>query len=245
MCDRCELKRTPWRGWHKIPAPRADNAIGEWVDLAHAITEDLSRSPAFPRPVIRRIVEMPRDNANVTEIQMVCHHGTHVDAPRHFIMDGPSFDQIPLERLYGPGVVWQIEKGAYGTINAADLERARPKVQPGDIVLLDTGWAKFVNTAEYENHASLSQDAADWLVEHDVKMLGVDFSTPDLTAHRRTKDYDFPVHNTLLSHGVLIAEHVTNLTSLANSRIEAMFLSVNIAGADGGLTRAVARPVES
>lgn len=42
---------------------------------------------------------------------------------RHFIADGPAFHEIPLERLYGPGVVWRIDAEPYGVIEADTLAR--------------------------------------------------------------------------------------------------------------------------
>ena len=49
----------------------------------------------------------------------------------------------------------------------------------------------------------------------------MDNSSPDHGATTTVpKDYNSPVHNTLLSHGVLIAEHMTNMTVLAGRRIE-------------------------
>jgi kynurenine formamidase len=186
---------------------------------------------------------MPEGNANITEIQMVVHHGTHVDAPRHFMIDGPAFDQIPLDRLYGTAVIWRIEKGPFAPITADDLKTARPKLKRGDMVLLDTGWAQYINTEKYEDHPFLTIDAADWLVSHQVKLLGVDFSTPDLTAHKRPAGFTWPVHQILLSQGVLVAEHLTNLRSLANQRVEAMFLALPIAGSDGAPARVLARPL--
>jgi len=116
-------------------------------------------------------------------------------------------------------------------------------VQAGDIVLLDTGWAQYVNTERYEDHPSLSAAAAQWLVDHRVKMLGVDFSTPDLTIHKRPEDFDWPVHHILLAHGILIAEHVTNLGALSNQRAEILFLALPLAGSDGSPARALARPI--
>jgi kynurenine formamidase len=243
MCDCPEHIRPGWKGWLPLPARNPEQGRGAWTDLTHVITEDLSRSPAFPKPVIRQIVKMPKDNANVTEMQMVCHHGTHVDAPRHFMNDGPAFDEIPLDRLYGPAVVWQIDKGPYALITPEDFEAARPKLQPGDMLLLDTGWAQYINTEKYEDHASLSPKAATWLVKHQVKLLGIDCSTPDLTAHKRPKGFTWPVHEILLSQGVLIAEHLTNLRPLANQRVEAMFLGIPIAGSDGAQARVIARPL--
>ena len=79
-------------------------------------------------------------------------------------------------------------------------------------------------------------------MDHGVKLLGVDFSTPDLTIHKRPIDFDWPVHHILLAHGVLVAEHLTNLRSLANQRAEILFMALPLAGSDGAPARAVARP---
>ncbi|PZQ59681.1 MAG: hypothetical protein DI544_11185 [Sphingomonas taxi] len=168
-------------------------------------------------------------------------HGTHVDAPRHFFLDGPGFDEIPLERLYGPGVVLRIEAEADQPITAETLARFDDQILPGDIVLLDTDWARRVADEAYEDHPYLTADAAEWLLDRGIRMLGVDFSTPDLGARLRPAGFDYPVHKILLGHGILIAEHLANLRPLAGHRIEAMLLGLPVAGSDGGPARAVAR----
>lgn len=243
MCESSPNKSYGWKGWRELPAPRLASASGPWTDLSHRITETLSRIPFFPQPRIRQIMTKPPHNANVTEVHMVVHHGTHLDAPRHFITDGPAMDQVPLDRLVGPGVIWRIETPERGVIDVAELERATPRMQEGDIVLIDTGWWRHVNTDRYEEHSFLSREAAEWLVARGAKIVGVDSSTPDMAAHYRPKEFDFPVHHTLLSNGVLIAEHMTNLSALAGRRVEVMFLALNIAGSDGAPARVVARPL--
>src|SRR5262245_36489830 len=182
MCESVLKKSHGWKGWRGLPAPKVSGALGAFIDLSHRITEELSRIPSFPQPRIRQITTIPQHRANVTEVQMVVHHGTHLDAPRHFIADGPTIDQIPLERLYGPGVIWRIDVADCGLIDVADLELATPRMQEGDIVLLDTGRARYINTEKYMNHASLTAEAADWLVKRGAKIVGVDFATPDLAA---------------------------------------------------------------
>ena len=52
------------------------------------------------------------------------------------------------------------------------------------------------------------------------------------------------MHQILLSQGVLVAEHLTNLRGLANQRVEAMFLAIPIKGSDGAPARALARPIK-
>lgn len=244
MCETVTDKIPGWKGWLDLPAPKISGVAGPWHDLSHRLTEDLSRIPSFPQPHIRQIWKIPEHRANVTEVHMVVHHGTHLDAPRHFIADGPTMDQVPLDRLYGSGVIWHFDTADDGVIDVADLERATPRMRPGDIVLIDSGRARYVNTGRYMRHACLTGEAAAWLVGQGAKIVGVDFATPDLAAARRAPDFAFPVHYTLLSQGVLIAEHVTNLEALAGHRAEIMFLGLNIAGSDGAPVRAVARATD-
>jgi kynurenine formamidase len=233
---------THWHGWSELPTP-AQGGRGAWTELSHQLHADLARIPFFPQPRFERIMSQPQDRLNLTEIQMVCHFGTHVDAPCHFIPDAPAFHEIPLDRLYGSGVVWRLDCDPFGLIEPEMFERATPALQRGDIVLLDTGWADHFGTERYDQNPALSLHAAAWLVAHGVKLIGVDFATPDLAVSRRPTDFNWPVHHILLSHGVLIAEHLTNLHSLAGRRIEAMFLALNIKGADGAPARVVARPL--
>jgi kynurenine formamidase len=227
-----------WQGW---PAASTVGAASGWIDLSHPLRTDLSRIGFFPEARFERIMSLATDRVNVTEMQMVCHFGTHIDAPCHFIADGPAVHELPLERLCGPGVVWSLPCEPYQVIGPERFETARPAPLPGDIVLLDTGWAQCFGSERYDQNPCLSVAAAAWLVAHAVKLIGVDFATPDLAVNRRPPGFDWPVHHVLLSQGVLIAEHLTNLDALAGKRIEVMFLALNIEGADGAPCRVIAR----
>ena len=228
-----------WHGWRELPSPGSG---GAWVELSYRLHAGLFRIPFFPEPRFGRVRSMPADPLNLTEIQMVCHFGTHVDAPNHFIPDGPAFHEIPFERLHGSGVVWRVETKPYGVIEAETLARMTPPLRRGDIVLLDTGWSAYIGTERYAENPALSVAAAHWLVEQGAKLVGVDFPTPDLAVSRRPKGFDWPVHHVLLGHGVLIAENLTNLRPLAGRRVEAMLLALDIEGADGAPARVIARP---
>ena len=79
------------------------------------------------------------------------------------------------------------------------------------------------------------------MIERGVKLLAVDFATPDLAIKRRERDFSGPVHHALLGHGVLICENLTNHDEFVGERAEAMFLPINVVGADGAPARVVAR----
>ena len=49
-------------------------------------------------------------------------------------------------------------------IPAADLENSPEPIQPGDIVVLATGWGAKFELPEYEEHPYVSEEAAQWLV---------------------------------------------------------------------------------
>ncbi len=217
---------------------------GDWVDLTWPLSAEVPRLDSFPPPRIERVSSIPDQPLNITELSMIVHIGTHVDSPRHFFSDGPALEDVPLRRLMGPGVMWRIDKPPEGMIEPEDLERMLPQVEPGDILLIDTGIARHVGTPEYDRHAALSVAAAQWLVEQRIKMLAMDTATPDIPTHKRPPGFNWPVHHTLLQDGVLIAEQVANARTLAASHAEFLFLPLNIVGGDGAPARVLARPIQ-
>ena len=64
------------------------------------ISRELFSTPAYPgdpapyREAIRRM-ELG-DGYNLTAFFSGCHSATHIDAPRHFLRDGKTLDQLPL-----------------------------------------------------------------------------------------------------------------------------------------------------
>lgn len=244
MCDSGNSRGRGWIGWLPMPEAPYTTPQGPWADLSYPLSKSVPRATIFPEPSFRRVKSLPQDPINVTEIQMVVHIGTHVDAPRHFFMDGPAFHEIPLDRLTGPGVVVSIiDKAAGDTIEIADLERSDVEIRPGDIVALHTGWSRYANSHAYHDHPHLSPIAAQWLADRGIKLLACDLPTPDLPIGRRPPHYDWPAHHIFLSRGILVAENVTNLDGFANQRVEFLFLALNIEDSDGAPARVLARPI--
>lgn len=243
MCDAGPALATGWRGWQPLPASEPLCPAGPWVDLSHPLHPGMPRIHFFPPPRFDRILALPRDRLNVTEMQMVVHTGTHVDSPRHFFADAPALEEVPVERLTGPGVVWPVAARAFGTIEPADLAGLDAVLRPGDILGLCAGWSRHAGQERYDQHPCLGVATAEWLVARRVKLVALDVPTPDLAVARRGPGFDYPVHRVLLSRGVLIAEHVTGLGALAGRRVEFVCGALGIVGGDGSPARILARPV--
>lgn len=244
MCDSpAKSGYRGWRGWLPLPETRAESGSGAWIDLTHPFSPEVPRVASFAPPVFTRIAEMPEKPLNVTRMDTIVHMGTHLDAPRHFFLDGPAMESIPLERCMGRGVVVRIEKSPYDVIEVADLERAQPMIEAGDIVAIDTGWSARWGSAAWDQQPCLSVEAACWLVDLRIKMLAVDTPTPDLPLDRRAPDFTWPVHRTLLAHGILIAEQLAHLEKLSGQRVEFVFGPLPITGSDGSPARVIARRI--
>ncbi len=79
--------------------------------------------PAPERTWLKRVGE--GDPCNLSALSLCSHNGTHVDAPRHFLEEGRSLDQMGLEPFVGPCWVARCH-GEIGAEDAAEiLEKAR------------------------------------------------------------------------------------------------------------------------
>ena len=153
-------------------------------------------------------------------------------------------ENVPLERLIGRGVVARIDKPPFGAVEPGDLAKIEPAIEPGDIVAIDFGWSETWSTPRWDEHPYVSTEAAQWLVERCDQLLAVDTQTPDLPRQRRPSGFAWPVHSTLLSRGILVAEQrARDLRRLAGRRAEFFFGVMPIVGSDGAPGRVLARPV--
>lgn len=208
------------------------------IDLSRTIYGGMPRIPVLPEVEFDPVHRIDKGNPlNTSVLRIATHAGTHVDAPWHFVPNGKTIDQIPLEDLFGAGVVVSVSRGAGEEITVADLQKA--DVREGDIVLIHTGWGDKFETHEYHDHPYLSDDAARWLVGRKVKMMGLDAITPDMPTGRRPQGFTYPVHHILLENGVLIIENLANLDQVAGRRVHVYAFPLKIRGSDAGQARVV------
>jgi kynurenine formamidase len=213
----------------------------EMVDLSRVIYDGMPKIPVLPDVHVQKFFSLEKGHAlNVTEISLPCHAGTHVDAPGHIVPNGKMIEELPLDAFVGPGAVVSVKKRGGEEVTAADLEGSGVAVNRGDILMLHTGWDEKFESSDYNLHPYLSVDAAEWMVRRGVKLFGIDCITVDLPTPLRPKGFDFPVHRTLLGNGVLIAENVANLGSIAGKKTRILALPLRIKGGDAGHARIVA-----
>lgn len=212
------------------------------IDLTQPYRDGMFSQRLFPPVCVRRCVSIDEKGLNVTALDVCVHHGTHIDAPLHFVAGGRSVADLDLSEVSGPAVGLQVRTGGGGAVTAVDLERQEQEVLPGDIVVLDTGWGRHFHEdhERYQVHPYLDETAAEWLTDRRVKMICVDTPTPDLPEPLRGSTFDWPVHHQLLERGTLIAEHLNRLELVAGRRFRLFAFPLPIETADGSPARIVA-----
>lgn len=170
-------------------------------------------------------------SANVTEVMLGSHTGTHCDAPRHFADDGAPVDELPLDVLIGRARLIQLESSVRA-IGESDL---RPFELLGTRrLLLRTANSESALDAPFRNdYTYLAPDGAEYLVRQGVALVGIDSLSIEQfhSGHHRT-------HLTLLGAGVVIVEGLA-LAGVPAGPYQLICLPLRLAGLDGAPARAV------
>ncbi|WP_028984483.1 cyclase family protein [Sporichthya polymorpha] len=203
-------------------------------------------------------------------ITLPTHGVTHLDALAHIWKDGLMYNGHPSTEVssrgarrlgihtVGPiltrgvfvdlvpaGRSWLDPGEAVGVADLrAKLDAADVTLEPGDALLVRTGWTQAWIAGENDPHRwpGLHADCADWLAEQDLALVGADnigveaFPSSD-------PDCQVPLHLALLrGHGVIFCE-LLDLAALAETgRSTFLFIAspLNLVGAVGGPVAPVA-----
>ncbi|HEU4680163.1 MAG TPA: cyclase family protein [Gemmatimonadales bacterium] len=186
------------------------------VDLSHTIEHGMTTYPGLPGPLICDYLSREASRAHyapgvefqIGKIEMVANTGTYLDSPFHRYAEGKDLAQLALESLADlDAVVVRVLHAdgraiAQSAFQDLDLE--------GKAVLVQTGWDVHWRTERYlSGHPFLTGDAAEYLVNKGVALVGIDSLNIDDTLNPAR-----PVHSILLGAEVPIVEHLCNLSRL-------------------------------
>ncbi len=225
------------------------------IDLSITLYHDMPIWPTQPNFIYEQTRNAARDGHTMHIIhQMTTHTGTHIDTPLHFIEEGASVDQIPIEHFAGEGVVIDLShKKPRSEITIQDLEKYGNKIKTNDVLMLHTGWDKKIgfNSEYLFEWPYLTAESSKYLVEKQIKALGIDTMSvgrweEDLPAHPpvASKGSIAETHRILLGAGIILIETIRNLDQVLQGaetrRAYFIYAPITIRGAEAGPCRAVA-----
>jgi kynurenine formamidase len=226
---------------HKRQPLRASGS-SHFVDLSHTITDGLVTYKGLPAPVIcdylsrekSREIYAPGTEFQIGKIEMVANTGTYVDCPFHRYEHGKDLSQVMIDSFADlDGMVIRADHRKSPAVDATFFKAREIR---GRAILVHTGWDIHWNTPEYfENHAHLTEDAAVYLRDCGVKLVGIDSLNID-----SIQGGSRPVHSTLLAADILIVEHLCNLGDLPDEGFTFTALPPKFAGVGTFPVRAMA-----
>jgi arylformamidase len=170
------------------------------------------------------------DRANVSELSMTSHTGTHVDSPSHFIEGGLTIDEVSFQSIVGLARVFEVDVPE--KIDAAELEPL--DIQKGEITLFKTRNSTLWKIRDFsKNYIFLTKEAARYLAEKEVRAVGVDYIIPETL-----DDLERPVHHILLGKSIILIEGL-DLDSVSPGQYPLICLPLKIARGDAAPARAI------
>jgi len=209
----------------------------QWIDISVPLKNGMVTWPGDPELTIERTSNIEKgDKVNLSHLSLGSHTGTHMDAPLHFLQDGEGLDKIPLTTLIGPARVIAIQD----PVSVKPNELIPHQVERGERILFkthnsDQNWA---TRPFLENFVFLSTEAAHFLAERKVQIVGVDYLSVG-----GYKKNGYEVHTALLKASIWIIEGL-DLSRVQQGRYELICLPIRIADSDGAPARAILRSIQ-
>ena len=172
--------------------------------------------PGDPIPEKRILSSMENgDLYNLTAFSMCAHNGTHIDAPAHFLADGKTVEQMPLDTFVGDCYVARHK----GDVTAEAATGILQKAQGAQRILI-------------AGKATVTQAAAEVFARSGICLLGNESQTVG------PEDAPMQVHKLLLEKEIVLLEGII-LTEVPEGRYLLNAAPLCLSGADGAPCRAI------
>jgi arylformamidase len=205
-----------------------------WIDVSVTLRTGMVNWPGDPPVRFSHATSIERgDPATVSLLEMGAHTGTHMDAPAHFVRGGIGIDEMPLDAVIGTARVIAIRDRE--SIKVDELQQHG--IRRGERILFKTYNSEHCWDADgfVEDFVYLSAPAAQYLVERQVRLVGIDYLSVGGFAADGVQ-----THQALLNAGVWIIEGL-DLKRVRPGGVQLICLPLKIAGGDGAPARALVR----
>ncbi|NBB27775.1 cyclase family protein [Cellulophaga sp. BC115SP] len=185
----------------------------KFIDLSHTIEDGTVTYKGLPAPKICDFWTREESknwydedtSFQIGKIEMVANTGTYIDTPFHRYEDGKDLSDILIEKTALLAAV--VVRVPYQKCKAIDVDIFKQYDIYNKAVLVHTGWDElWEKDAYYSENPFLTAEAAQYLVDQKVILVGIDsYNIDDVSGKTR------PVHTILLKNEILIVEHLCNL----------------------------------
>jgi arylformamidase len=200
-------------------------------DISVPLSSETPVFPGRPRFDKKLVLSLARgEGANISELALTSHTGTHVDSPNHFIQDMDTIDKVPFRRVIGGARVFELNVAE--KIDGPDIQSLA--IEPGSIVLFKTRNSTLWAEKEFrKDYVYLTKGAAEVLRDRGVTAVGFDYVIPD-----ELENMARPVHHVLFGKEIILIEGI-NLRNVPPGDYFLICLPLSIKDGEAAPARAV------
>ena len=218
----------------------------EFVDLTYAYEEGMPVWPTHPHYFQNRW-EHYENGFYFNQITLGEHNGTHIDAPGHFIQEGPAhyfIEQMDIRRFFGRACIVDAcrdfgEQYRLTVQQLREWEAAHEPIQAQDMVFIRFGMdRKYALAPDHQDFiqrwGGVSPEAAQYLADKGISVVGTDALSIDIYGNPNSA-----AHQIFLGNEIYVIENLVNLDQLP-SVVSVVALPLKLKGGSGAPVRVVA-----
>jgi kynurenine formamidase len=219
------------------------------IDLTHRFSIHTPGWVGYPSPRLSYFQRHATQGIVSQLLELPLHSGTHFDGEMHIISGGKDLASVPLDRLFGEGVIVDVseEMHDWAVIKPHHITD-RIEVRKGDILIYHTGYHRYYNGGPEEDeeryflrHPGGDRELAEWIVGMELAWTGFDCGSGDnpLNTSIRTKwrpeiarqfqaqsgidpDELFPVDDLFVMHRVPFRAGITHVENVGGDIEQAL-----------------------
>ncbi len=208
--------------------------MNNWIDATQTLQDGMAYWPGQDAPQFKLSASLENgDMANLTQLNLSAHTGTHMDAPLHFVAGKKDISEMPLEAMTGNAKLFEIITGKNITKeNIISAEKRVGNIKKGDKILFKTHFSSknWIMEPFDENYPALAKDAAEYLVEKEILVVGIDYLS--IAPFNNLVE----IHQILLEKEIWVIEGL-NLSEVEEGKYEIIATPLKISGSDGSPAR--------
>lgn len=197
------------------------------IDISMDLNEKTVVWVDDPQPELRPVCRIPNAPINFTWLDFGSHAGTHIDAPFYLFNDKWKSDEVPFDVLMGDAQVIDLTD-VKDMIEVSDLKKH--DISSKRILLKTIN--SYDNMEKYNpNHVALSVDAAKYLRDLGIKLIGYDYQSFE-------REGKVDVHRIFMEKNIICLDNL-RLKETVEKGYKLIALPIKVTGIDAAPTRAI------